>query len=341
MTRFVLATRPSITWLILFIIHAGISPVVLGAVRAHIHSPAEAAEHCGCAPRPQDQLWYINTRPVEAVQSDPAVEPNLQVGRYDREQGWVSSNLSELLSQDDAQIPTVFYIHGNRIEGDECAARGRLVYHALACESRSDQPLRFVIWSWPADKFTGPLRDVRAKAQRTEIESYYLGWVLSRIDPHVHVSVIGYSFGARITTGALHVSAGGELAGRSLREYRGPESQRVRVVLLAAALPNYWLLPGEYHERALSQVDRLLLLYNSCDYVLRRYWLLDFDPRQQALGYTGLAGAEFFGELARNIVQWDVNGEVGRQHNRDEYFKAPYLVDEIRRYVMWEPVETQ
>jgi hypothetical protein len=340
MTRIILATRLTLSSLVLLVSVAGNGPVAFGASLPHRHSRAETAGDCGCAPRPQDQLWYINTRSVETAHADSAAEPNFQIGRYDHEQGWLPSNLSDFLSHDDPQIPTVFYVHGNRIEEDECAPRGRLVYHALACQSPSDKPLRFVIWSWPADKSDGPLHDVRAKAQRTELEGYYLGWLLSRLDPQVRVSVIGYSFGARVTTGALHVSAGGELSGRSLPDCGGPCSRRVRVVLLAAALANHWLLPGEHHALALSQVDRLLLLYNSCDYALRHFWLLEFDRRQQALGCTGLAGAEQLGELAQGIVQWDVCGEVGRLHNRDGYFKAPYMVDEIRRYVMWEPLDT-
>ena len=44
--------------------------------------------------------------------------------------------------------------------------------------------------------------------------------------------------------------------------------------MLAAALHNYWLRPGGYHDLAVSHIDYLLNLYNCCDPVLKRYPLL-------------------------------------------------------------------
>ena len=92
--------------------------------------------------------------------------------------------------------------------------------------SRILDRLRFVIWSWPSDKIKGPLNDIRTKAWRTDTDGYYLGWFLQRMHPQSDIGLIGFSYGARIVSGALHVLAGGELDGMGSADARrdGPPS---------------------------------------------------------------------------------------------------------------------
>ena len=101
----------------------------------------------------------------------------------------------------------------------------------------------------------------------------------------------------------------------------------VRVALLAAALHNYWLQPGACHEFALSQMDRLLIQYNSCDPVLKRYRCIEKRARPAALGYTGMYVDE---SLDTWIDQRDVCCIVGKSHAEARYFNSESLTSQIR-----------
>ena len=85
------------------------------------------------------------------------------------------------------------------------------MYRLLTAGVDDATPIRFVIWSWPSAQVRGQLRDVRTKANRTELAGYCLAWVLTHLPETQQVSLLGYSFGARIATGAMHLVGGGEL----------------------------------------------------------------------------------------------------------------------------------
>lgn len=215
-----------------------------------------------------DDIWLVSTRHLGCPCWDKSSnDVDLHVEHYGGKGiGWLEASLDEYLASSDPAQPTMVYVPGNRVDWNESIERGRHVRNSvLGCSNIP--PVRFVIWSWPSDQIHGQIKDVRVKAARTNGEALYLAWFLSQCDPNTQLSILGYSFGSRVTTGALHLLGGGELAGRSL-PYAEP--RRARVALLAAAVHNYWLQPGACHEYALSQMDRLLLQYNSCDPVLKR-----------------------------------------------------------------------
>jgi hypothetical protein len=182
----------------------------------------------------------------------------------------------------------------------------------------------------------GLMRDVRVKAQRAHFEAYYLARFLSELHPDAPTSLIGSSFGARVITGALHLLNGGRLDSYQLP--RGARHSPARVVLMAAALHREWLLPGEYHGRAFAQTDEMLLLYNTCDRVLRRYHLLDKRTRPEALGFSGLPASPASGHREQ-VAQMDVCRTIGGSHRERWYFSSPALMDLARRYLLWEPVD--
>ena len=103
---------------------------------------------------------------------------------------------------------------------------------------------------------------------------------------------------------------------------------------MAPAFQNTWLMPGAFHSRALAQVDRMLVLYNPRDPILRRYRLIAPGAGAQALGYTGLVGLEPLGPLAGRVDQVNVSDEVGRSHDHDRYLESSYFPS-LREYVLW------
>ncbi|MBC8357272.1 MAG: alpha/beta hydrolase [Planctomycetes bacterium] len=252
---------------------------------------------------------------------------DLHVKHYGgRDVGWSETSLDDFFASGDSAQPTMIYVHGNQISWNEAIQRAwNLRNSVLGCSHL--EPIRLVIWSWPSEKVHGFVRDARVKAARTNGEAHYFAWFLSQLDPATPLSIVGYSFGARVATGALHLLGGGELGGQTLPLVKSAPTRSVRVALIAAALHRHWLRPGGCHEYALSLMDRLLIQYNSCDPVLQRYRFIEKRGRPSALGYSGVYIDE---PLNTRIEQRDVCRIVGKSHAEFRYTRSATLMREIR-----------
>jgi len=278
----------------------------------------------------------ISTRHLGCPSQYDPNNPDFHVMRYDWQTGWQDSEFETFLDTNDSQAVTAVFVHGNRIDWCKAFERGMLAYHSLVRCVDDPRPIRFVIWSWPSTQTRGPLRCVRSKAVRSDYDSHYLARFLSRMNPETRVGLFGFSYGSRIISGALHVIGGGEILGLGLDKARPKANQTTRAVLMAAALHNYWLLPGCYHGRCVSQVDRMLVQYNPCDWLLRMYRLVDPYKEAQALGYTGFPWLTDLGEDASRIEQQNVNYDVGDAHNMRVYFASPDVMNALRQCVLWQ-----
>jgi len=298
--------------------------VVAGCAAQAVAEPVERSTHSCC--RAADQVWLLSTRPL-GCGCEESLPTGLGVYRYENCR-WLKASFDEFLAAGAVPAATHVWVHGNQITADDACKGGLAVYRSLAACAPAETPLRFVIWSWPSQKQQGPFRDVKAKATRSDLDALYFGWFLGQLEPTGPITLSGYSFGARIITGGLHLAGGGELAGRVLEPL--PQTQATfRVALLAAAVDNDWLLPGRRHGQALSQVEQMLLLNNGCDRVLKRYHWLEHDG-DNALGYTGLAGVGLLGDEVHKVRQMNVCSIVGKQHDWTNYFDAPSLAGRIR-----------
>jgi hypothetical protein len=278
-----------------------------------------------CLPRTQDEVWCVSTRGLGCPNCE---QPQLCVCQHDCEAGrWNTSSLENFLAADDATKPTVIWIHGNRLDANYVRSQGISVYHQLTRGVSGEFPIRFVIFSWPADPTKGLVEDARRKAARTNVDGYYLAWLVTQIDAEVPVNFVGHSFGAKITTGALQLLGGGPLAGRTLPE---PIEKRapMEAVLLAAALPSSSLAIGRQNGEALDAVDKMLAMNNHCDMALKRYPKVECTS---ALGYTGAFGP--LGENGAKLYQTDVCCAIGKSHGWESYFYSPNLVWQMRPYL--------
>ncbi len=319
--------------------------VVTRLVRMRAHSVAAvlllvavpwsiACADDSCRERPQDEIWLVSARQVGCLQSGD--RPALAAQRYDSEAGWQDTDVAELLQPASTDQILVMYIHGNRVASTQAACEGRYVYRLLTSNINDPVSVRYVIWSWPSAQIRGQLHDVRVKAQRTELGGYCLGWFLSQLPQQQRVSILGYSFGTRIATGALHLLGGGQLSGRAL-----PSCERaaphVRIVMLAAAMHRNWLRPGSYHELAFSHLDFMLNLYNCCDPILKRYRFLYRGSRPEALGFTGMS-THGLGEERHLIEQLNVCGSVPKSHAAIHYFRSSHIKKRMQRILFWYPL---
>ena len=298
---------------------------------------ASAESPCGCgsvatAPRPQDQIWLISTREAGCPDTRPiAAEPNLPVSIYSQN-AWQPSDMAAFLSADDGRTRTVFYVHGNQTSAAEAKEYGLRLYRSLIGVSTDERPVRFVIWSWPSDRIGGALEDVRIKAGYSDTTGYFLATVFERLQPNTPTTLIGFSFGARSVTGALHLAAGGNVAGRVLP--RTSTHAPANVVLMAAAEDSDWLFPGHRNGLALSQTESLLNVYNGCDKILKRYhWLYGRKCCAEALGYVGLASGYLPVDQRAKIAQLNACCAVGSEHNSLSYIYAPSVMAAARPYV--------
>jgi hypothetical protein len=260
--------------------------------------------------------------------------PAFGVQRYENPQGWSRAKFDQLQADTARQRETVIYVHGNREDWATAQYRGMIAYHALVRVAGDPPPLRFVIWSWPSDQIRGPRNDVLAKAARSDYEAYYLAQFLAAVDPQARVGLFGFSYGARIITGALHLLGGGTLVGLQLPDGTGTGEHQARVVLMAAALHDFWLLPDNAHGKCWSQIDRLLIQYNPCDRILRLYPHLDRCSRPQALGYSGFPWVSQLGDDAARLAQQNVSCEIGDQHHALNYLESATIMDQVQRYVL-------
>lgn len=299
-----------------FIIHHFLALLVLG-----FGLPVLAADA-------QQDFWLISTRNAPYCGDLDATLQSLCYCRMNDDCQWSLTDAESFAATDDVAVPTVVFIHGNRTPADEAVWKASYTYDLIRAES-AGRPFRYVIWSWPAERmYRNNQDDVRLKAVYSDAQSYYLAQWLQRIRPGVRVSLIGHSFGPRIITGAMHMLGGGEVAGRSLShdsvaEWTAGKRNKVRTVLLAAAIDADWLAPGGCHGLALPLIDDMLVTRSGCDRVLRWYSRLYDGCRPKALGLVGPCGVSDTNKI--EVV--DVSCSVGKRHDWRFYSSAPNVCD--------------
>jgi hypothetical protein len=276
--------------------------------------------------RLQDEIVVVNTRSICGWDPE-VVRANIRIENYEvcDEAGfrrWQKSDLNNFL-EFDPTVHTIFFVHGNQIDPGYAKGEGLSVYRKLILQDCNAPRIRFVIISWPSSKVGGLLRDVREKAARTGPAGYHLAWLVDQMPAETPVSMVGFSFGARIITGSLHILAGGSLGGPStLAEHVHPHRAPVNAVLIAAASHSYWLGEGQYHGLAMTQANRMLFINNCEDRAMVYYDLLvPGHGGPQAMGLCG--PTQVSPKHADKIFNRDVSRYVGSQHDLMAYICAP------------------
>jgi hypothetical protein len=298
------------------------------------HADALVVECATFRVREQDQVWLVSTRHLGCSM---VFQPNFQVWRYS--QGWWQpSSEAEFFATDSPDIVTPIYVHGNRIDASLAGEFGLQVYFQLVGKLDHEPPTRLVIWSWPADQIKGPLNDVRSKAARSDYDAFYLANFLGRMQPNVRVGIVGYSLGARIASGAMHLIGGGALFGHTVAASPG---RPFRVAMWAASEHSHWYLSNQFHSQALDAAEAWYVTVNPCDPILARYRFIDCCGDPSAVGYAGLYGRNLLpAEINARIEEVNVSNIVGDEHHWRPYLYSRYIQDRTRDYVLWHPLAT-
>ncbi|MGI9429653.1 MAG: hypothetical protein ACR2NM_13410, partial [Bythopirellula sp.] len=248
---------------------------------------------------------------------------------------WKPTDWRQLISSP-VDVPTVVYVHGNRVEPGKDCFEGMQVYHSLKANKQIRGPIRFIIWSWPADKIPGPIKDYLVKAQRTIPAAWQLAWLLDKLPIDSEISLVGYSYGTRVVSGAAQLLAGGRLGGLALPERLHPHRPPVQAALIAAAFDADWVQPGQFYGESLTQFRRLVLVTNELDPAMRFYHLSNGRGRMHALGKAGVHQPGSLGRASHRIRLVDFSSEVGRSHALVDYLKA-----QEKMRVLWQQLLTK
>ncbi|MBN2580790.1 MAG: hypothetical protein JXB10_17525 [Pirellulales bacterium] len=299
--------------------------------------PAVGLSHNNPFPPAEEETseaWLLSTRCATLCGDLETGKTRIRYWRRGPDCRWEPAEAESFYKERSDARPTVFVVHGNRVSAGEDVNFAWPIYrHLKKCSE--GRPFRLAIWSWPSDRISRRNRpDAQTKACYSDAQSYYLADSLRRLNPAAPVSLVGYSFGARIITGGLHLLAGGRLAGRQLPgAEENPESPArpapVHAFLVAGALDCHWLSPGQRNGLALSQVQTMWITCNGCDPVLRWYPRLYGRGGPEALGYVGpacLADPE-------KVDLVDVSCSVGKEHRWEGYLYCSGLLHQLQAVV--------
>lgn len=281
-------------------------------------APAASASH---------ELWLVSCRHGALVDGDPN---RLVFAAHRQASGWSAASQDDFRRSSSPAANCVLLL-GHGYTAGETRQLGTTIYRRLTAGLPPEQPVRFIIWSWPSDRGDiGPVKDLRMKAGRTPQVAHCFARWLDETPLAGRVSLLGTSFGARIVMEALELRASGRLGSVQLADATSLDRKGVNVVLVSAAIDSDWLFPGRRLGSSLTGVDRLLLINNRDDSVLNRYhWLYGRRSKAAALAVTGLAVSRL-GERAGSVRQIDAASIIGRQHGCGPYFDSPRLLAAMR-----------
>ena len=290
-----------------------------------------------------DELWYISSR---AARHAPDGTIRLHYWQYDDAGNWQTRTREQFLAADPA-LPLCFHVHGNRVTNSQANLGGWRYFTTFTSGCHERPPLRFVIFSWPSERLCSGRNsdDLRTKAVRAECHAFYFAWLVDQLPAETRIGMVGFSYGARLIGGALHLLGGGSVRGQRLVERENPEPRAVRAIFLAGALDDDHFLPGRCFHLAPTQLEQLLVARNCCDPALRWYPLLYgfmLRPKngQQAMGYSGIVGVNYSPLLAGRVEQRDVSALVGKSHEWHACeFLAGSFLERMRQYVYFEPLK--
>ena len=285
----------------------------------------------------QDDIWLISTRQIGTTCTNQAMQRGLDcrtlVKDSQGEPAWKTADWRELTEPARA-CQTIIYVHGNRVVSGYDRVEGLNVYRSFQKHRTFAGPVRFIIWSWPSEQISRPIKDYLVKAQRTNPVAWQMAWFLDKLPNETPLSMVGYSYGTRVICGASHLLAGGRIGplklGKRLHANRPP----ARAALMAAAFDANWLQPGKFYSRTMSKLEHVVLGTNKLDPAMRFYHLSNGRGHMDALGKFGLHKPRTLGAALSRVRRIDYTQAVGRSHVIDDYLNAGSQMQAMWRELM-------
>lgn len=304
-TGFIMRTHPTQIALILLFI---------GATKLCAVNPSILQNYSTKLRHEGHEIWYVTTRHLP--QYENLAESIAQIGYYKMEgEAWNKKTAAEFNSAEN--LDTMIVVHGSPATVSLVSEVCLDVYqHMQTIIPNSKTRMRYVIWSWPADRqVTGLVKEFRDQAQRSQPQGFYLGHFIDQCRAKNKTVVVGYSMGARVASCALHLLAGGK------SEFAPPitprSNNKVSYLIVAGAINRDWLEPGQHFGEALKSTNRFLNIYNSTDPLLKRYPKLypKGKLRPEATGYKGLFSHANLEEFDIPVEEINVTAAAGKSHD--------------------------
>ncbi len=171
------------------------------------------------------------------------------------------------------------------------------------------------MWSWPSERTDLPIRqDALLKAKRADVQARYLAAFLRKLGSGSKVSLVGFSFGAKLACEMLQLLADTAEYPFSEEDGKFGHGLQLRTVLLAAAMDRQSLQPGREYGQALSSTEEMLVHVNPKDSTLRWYPLLVGCGGPKALGREGAVLGSAPPEYRHKIRSRYVQRLIGHDH---------------------------
>jgi hypothetical protein len=236
-------------------------------------------------------------------------------------------------------IPVCIMIHGSYFPAadvpSDCGQAVRWLQHG-------SPNVQYVCFTWPSEGiFTlqpgiavsslVPALDVAILGKRAELNGIRLAKFIQSLPASCPVSIVAHSHGARISSSALHLLAGGKIQNTSLRQL---DRRRIRTVMVAAAIDHDWLNPNEKYGRAICATECMLNMKSQYDWALAFYPMRRLFSRT-ALGRTGFTRRDLMrqGRRINKLAEIEVADYVGAGHVFPHYYRHPSLATAIAPYV--------
>lgn len=283
--------------------------------------------------RPGDEFWWVSSRhlPLNASKFELCYYQYANCCALKR----TSTDLQNAYLANPDLINLV-YVHENRADIEKSKLRFWHNYNVLINQSPDAPPIRYIFFTWPADKIKGQMRDVNAKATVCDYHAYYLATLLSQMREFKFVSLSGYSYGSRMALDALHILGGGCKNGRTLPDSMTLQEPKIRAAFIATAMQNQCLPSGGLCISAYQTLDHITLLNNSKDKILRHFKRLPPKGRK-AIGREGIS-VTHLADCGARLTQIDCTEITGRSHRLEEYYKSEQIRRIIRDTIFWREI---
>ena len=221
---------------------------------------------------------------------------------------WRVADVKEFYAGDSADRSTVIWAHGFKTDMTGAAESGcsfRNTIDAARAAAGSSRAYRLVIWKWSSERSAGRLRiDAQMKGRIADAEGRRLANFIGGMNASNNVSLVGFSFGARVVGSALQCLA------TAPSTYMTNRTGRVSLVLASSAC-DYGAFDWNYANGAAIPAY-VLNIYNPADFALRYYPFIS-DTGSQAQGVYPITGSAFTGAVG-SAFNINVSGAVGKEH---------------------------
>ncbi|MFM8288590.1 MAG: hypothetical protein ACKOGA_18000 [Planctomycetaceae bacterium] len=268
-------------------------------------------------PGEEDSFWIVSSRSARQPAGAPESSRDLAY-LMGAPTGLVRQPRERFLGSLRPDRPVCVVIHGSYNYWPDVLRESRRCRDWIA-RSAQGQPVQVVFFTWPANGYV-PIAfpvELAVLGRRASYHGVYLANLLGHFPPEQPVCLVGHSHGARCAVATLHALGGGAVEdGTRLAPGLAPP-QRMRSVLLAAAIDHHWLNPGARYGRALYPVEKILVVHNQADAWLRVYSWKNLLGNSSALGQSGLSRADQFqlDSLNQKVVLLDATRLTGNDHD--------------------------